>query len=111
MKKRKMSGKIELHRNATDCGKNCPMIITINGTTGEPITGEVANGCTEVFDVEDGKYQVFVELDKHSVYVKPGVRSPAQTITVRSTPSTTKTLYASVIPKTGKIEIDRIDLQ
>jgi small ligand-binding sensory domain FIST len=99
MRRRKMAGKIAIHRNANDCGKDSLMSITITGTTGETIKGEVANGCTEVFDVEGSEYNVFVEL---------GVRSPTQTITVRST---TITLHASVIPKAGKIGIDRIDLQ
>jgi hypothetical protein len=81
-----MGGKIEIHRNANDRGKNSSMSITITDVIGKTIEGNVANDCTEVFDVEDGKYNVFVKL---------GIKSPVKLVTVCSN---TVILDAGVTP-------------
>jgi hypothetical protein len=94
-----MAGRIEIHRKANDCGKNGLTSITITDVNGKTIQGTVANNAAQVFEVEDGDYCVFVDH---------GVKSPIQCVTVCSN---TVILDACVIPKPGKINIDKVDLQ
>jgi hypothetical protein len=90
-------GNITIHRPHNECGRNSQMSIFINGID-QSFEGEVADNKSTPFDVPGGEYRVFVKFGLPSNYIDVKVNTNSFNLT------------AIVIPKKGKIEIERVDL-